>query len=233
MDVVWLKKDVRLRDHAPLSKALSSSERPVLILYVYEDDQLQHHSVHGSHIFFSNEGLADVEEQLCTVLGTGKRCITLVRGEITAALEAVSAAGPGRIVELLSHEETGHLISYERDKRVRRWCKKRGVVWREFQQNGIIRGLKDRVKADFAKRWTAHMTSKIPGSLSDDDVMRRQLENRLIRGLHCQGSVDSLLVRITRNLHRICLNALDCRSRPGPVAIPDLRRPDTVTEMCG
>lgn len=33
--VVWLKRDLRLHDHAPLHQALASGN-PVLVLYVYE-----------------------------------------------------------------------------------------------------------------------------------------------------------------------------------------------------
>ena len=50
MDVVWLKKDCRLIDHAPLHYiASSSSNRPCIILYLYEPDQLSEKTVHGSH----------------------------------------------------------------------------------------------------------------------------------------------------------------------------------------
>ena len=54
MDVVWLKKDVRLHDHAPLCEAARSG-RPFVVLFLYEPEILQHHTVHGSHVHFQNE----------------------------------------------------------------------------------------------------------------------------------------------------------------------------------
>ena len=46
MDVVWLKKDVRLHDHAPLAEACSltgpagGARRRVCLLFIYEPDML-------------------------------------------------------------------------------------------------------------------------------------------------------------------------------------------------
>lgn len=182
MDVVWLKKDVRLHDHGPLATAFASG-RPVCILYVYEPDQLAHHSVHGSHVAFCNEGLRDLSARLAALCqpppsdgGTGPLasarpaagpgaevsepepgaqslpCVTCRHGEITQVLAALHScavvapdgtAGQG-IARLLAHEETGHGASYDRDRRVRRFCRAQGIqVW-EKTQTGVSRGLKDR-----------------------------------------------------------------------------------------
>ncbi len=77
IDVVWLKKDVRWTDHGPLSVVAGGSgggtaafqtreqrDRKFVILYLYEPDQLQEHSVHGSHLRFVHEGLVDMEGKL-------------------------------------------------------------------------------------------------------------------------------------------------------------------------
>ena len=69
MDVVWLKKDVRLHDHAPLSAACASG-RPFLIVYLYEPDQLGHKTLHGSHVLFANEGLVDLDARLRAMIGS-------------------------------------------------------------------------------------------------------------------------------------------------------------------
>ena len=81
IDIIWLKRDVRLTDHGPFStiaKEYSHSHsyqststtrpqprpRPLIILCNYEPDQLSEHSVHGSHVSFVNEGLIDLDRQL-------------------------------------------------------------------------------------------------------------------------------------------------------------------------
>ena len=133
VDVVWLKKDLRLHDHAPLCEAAASG-RPFVVAYFYEPDQLAHHSVHGSHVAFANEGLADLDARLAAGAEAGAwskdasahvrpglRSISVLRGEATRCLERLRAAHG--VARLLAHEETGHLASYARDRRVRRWCR--------------------------------------------------------------------------------------------------------------
>lgn len=138
MDVVWLKRDARLRDHEPFAMAASSGRR-FLVLYMYEPDQICHSTVHGSHIAFVNEGLSELDRRLRRLSGRRDACITTRRGEATEVLSAIHAACP--IARLLSHEETGHRASYDRDRRVKRWCRQLGVAWMEIPQSTVVRGL--------------------------------------------------------------------------------------------
>lgn len=65
IDVVWLKKDLRLHDHSPLSLiAREGGNRQCVIIYLYEPDQLGEKTVHGSHVAFVNEGLVDLDLKL-------------------------------------------------------------------------------------------------------------------------------------------------------------------------
>ena len=141
MDVVWLKKDVRLRDHGPLAAAVSGP-RPFCIVYIYEPDQLGHHSVHGSHVMFANEGLKDLDRRIGQIAGVNTACITCCTGEATEVFQSLHSRR--KIVRLLAHEESGHNVSFNRDKRVRKFCKRTGISFNEFLQNGVTRGLKDR-----------------------------------------------------------------------------------------
>lgn len=157
MDVVWLKKDVRLADHGPLASVLSPAAPPspiaapkFVLLYLYEPSQLRHPTAHGSHVAFANEGLADLQSELQQLWrGDGaeeaakppSRCatradpvaeeppeqpeqpiLTTCVAEAVDALEQLHQSRHGPIARLLSHEETGHLASYARDKAVKRWC---------------------------------------------------------------------------------------------------------------
>eukprot|EP00930_Biecheleria_cincta_P036055 TRINITY_DN24758_c0_g1_i1.p1 TRINITY_DN24758_c0_g1~~TRINITY_DN24758_c0_g1_i1.p1 ORF type:complete len:567 (+),score=71.26 TRINITY_DN24758_c0_g1_i1:58-1758(+) len=138
MDLVWLKRDVRLSDHEPLTLACSSGW-PFMLLYMYEPDQLLHETMHGSHIAFVNEGLRELENQLRKLSGKNEPCITTRHGEATAIMEALYTSHP--FCRLLSHEESGHNASYARDKRVKQWCLDRDVSWIEVPQSGVVRGL--------------------------------------------------------------------------------------------
>ena len=160
MDVVWLKRDVRLHDHGPLAAA-SRSDRPCVVLYLYEPDQLREPTVHGSHVAVINEGLLDLEQQLNNNKGaatTTKAVFTKLTICHAGAVETLEALhhGPqnddnissdsdsqlikqgqqGRIARLLAHQETGHMASYQRDRAVRRWCRENKVEFGEFRQKG-------------------------------------------------------------------------------------------------
>jgi deoxyribodipyrimidine photo-lyase len=138
MDVVWLKRDVRLVDHEPLFIA-GASGRNFMLLYMYEPDQLFHETVHGSHIAFVNEGLDELDKRLQKLSGRREPLITTRKGEATDILTTLHSTLP--IARLLSHEETGHNMSYDRDKRVSRWCCLNNIPWVEVPQATVVRGL--------------------------------------------------------------------------------------------
>ena len=48
------------------------------------------------------------------------------------------------IEAIWSHEETGNAWTYQRDRDVASWARSEGIIWHEFPQFGVIRGLKDR-----------------------------------------------------------------------------------------
>ena len=50
----------------------------------------------------------------------------------------------GDSIKIFSHEETGNWISYQRDIKIKQWCRSSGVSWFEFSQHGVQRPLKSR-----------------------------------------------------------------------------------------
>lgn len=156
MDVVWLKRDVRLHDHAPLQAACHQSDRPICILYLYEPDQLSETTVHGSHISIINEGLVDFDRQLrgddpesqSIASNQEFRYLTICRSNAIPTLQYIHKTYT--IKRMLAHEETGHYASYQRDRQVRKWCKESAIPFKEFVQSGVTRRLSNR--DDFSKK---------------------------------------------------------------------------------
>lgn len=168
VDVVWLKKDVRLHDHGPLWTA-STSGRPFVVLYLYEPDQLRHHSMHGSHVNFQNEGLEEMDKVLKACAGSTTSGITFLRAEVTEALDLIHQQKT--IVRLLAHQETGHLSSFGRDRRVRKWCKSHGVPFIEINQNGVTRCLRSR--DEFTKGYNAYVRREEYASIDPQNIAKR------------------------------------------------------------
>jgi deoxyribodipyrimidine photo-lyase len=143
VQVVWFKRDLRVRDHPALAAA--GERGPLICLYVYEPELIASAEFDAQHLEFINEALAELDQSLRAL---GARLVTRV-GEVTAVLEALWRER--RFEALWSHEETGQGITYARDVRVGAWCRERGVRWTELPQNGVVRRLRNR--DGWAARW--------------------------------------------------------------------------------
>ncbi len=155
--VVWLKRDLRLHDHAPLGRALEAAgPGRVVILYCYEPSLLGLPEVDPSHVVFFNECLSELRESVRSRGGE----LTVRLGDMPSALDGLgrelAVVGEGlRITHLWSHEETGLSATWERDKAVSRWCVRSGVAWTELPQHGVFRPLRSR--DGWARRWASRM----------------------------------------------------------------------------
>ncbi len=147
MQVVWYKRDLRLRDHAPLAAAAQAG--PVLCLYVYEPELLQSEEFDQAHFDFIEECLAELDANL----RRHGAWLTTRTGRMPDVLDALHAHTP--IHALHSHEETGNQITYDRDRRVGAWARQQQVPWHEYPQTGVIRRLKTR--DGWAARWARRM----------------------------------------------------------------------------
>lgn len=149
LSVVWFKRDLRVHDHAPLAAALAQG--PVLCLYVIEPSLWRQPDVATQHLHFIQECLRDLGDALRS---RGARLVVLT-GEVTEVLERLRWLHP--FDQLLSHEETGNGVTYARDKSVQRWCRERGVRWREWPTFGVVRRLSSR--DGWAQRWETYVRS--------------------------------------------------------------------------
>ncbi len=157
MDIVWLKRDVRLHDHGPFAE-IARSTNSFVILYLFEPDQLAESTVHGSHLRFVQEGLMDLDRQLSSTSNGNGDCfqsISVCHATMISTLHAIHYQHH-RIGRLLAHEETGHWKSFMRDKEVRKWCRAHKIPMVEFNQTGVTRCLKRR--DDYSKNFKAFMS---------------------------------------------------------------------------
>ncbi|MEM6429463.1 MAG: FAD-binding domain-containing protein [Deinococcota bacterium] len=134
--LVWFKKDLRIHDHAPLVRACAAGE--VICLYVYEPEIVQHPEFDASHLEFINRSLLELAHELET---RGSKLIYRT-GRLPDVFAEVHQTHPFEAI--WSHQETGHAVSFERDKRVATWAKAEGITWHELPQQGVVRGKLDR-----------------------------------------------------------------------------------------
>ena len=174
INILWFKRDLRLRDHAPLQAAIARGQRapkrPLLLLYCFEPSLMADPNYDLRHWRFVHECLADLQQQLATLpLAAVSDTSPLVHEWLPfdfedQADEPTPETGPPAvwvfnrevmdvltalqtqftIGTLFSHEETGLDVTYDRDKAVARFCRQQGIPWHDYQTNGVIRRLKNR-----------------------------------------------------------------------------------------
>ena len=151
MDVVWFKRDLRIHDHFPLHNA--AKKGAVLPLYIFEPKLWQQPDLSYRHYVFLIECLKELTRELSRL---GQKLIIRL-GDAVDILDTI--ANTYSVNTLWSHQETWNSWTYERDKKVKQWAKKRDIPWVEPSQNGVIRGLKDR--DGWASRWYNKMKKNL------------------------------------------------------------------------
>jgi deoxyribodipyrimidine photo-lyase len=150
--LLWFKRDLRVTDHAALAAATRSGG--MHSVFVWEP------AIHGTgespvadcsarhHGFIADS----LDELRAALVGIGGGLLE-VQGDAVTALAAIHAVWP--FARLVSHQETGNAVTFDRDRRVADWCRGHNVVWEEYAQDGVIRRLKSR--NGWSKRWDARI----------------------------------------------------------------------------
>ena len=151
VNIVWLKRDLRLRDHAPLFNASSANE-VVLLLYIIEPMLLKDPHYDLRHWRFIWQSLQDLNEQLHPYNAQ----ILIMRGDAVDMFKQLHNCL--NINSVFSHEEVGLMNTFERDKTVKLWCDDNCIPWIESPYGAVIRGLTQRHNwnANWQKRMKSH-----------------------------------------------------------------------------
>lgn len=153
MNIVWLKRDLRLTDHAPLCQALAANS-PFILLYIFEPLLIQDSHYSDRHWRFIYQSLCDMQRQLnqqqrgtLTVLGGSAE-------NVFGALHQQYA-----IEQVFSYEEIGLANTYERDKSLSRWFRSAHIQWLQKPTGAVVRGLSQR--SQWSLNWRSVMQSPL------------------------------------------------------------------------
>ncbi|MFZ6666063.1 FAD-binding domain-containing protein [Peijinzhouia sedimentorum] len=136
--IVWLKRDLRLVDHAPFRAAIESGY-PILIIYILEDSLVQDPHYSDRHWHFVADSLLEMDNTLKSKFGTG---LTVIHSEALGFFQKLNAWKKPKTV--YSYCETGLGITFNRDTALAKFFNTETIEWLEFQQNGVKRGLGNR-----------------------------------------------------------------------------------------
>jgi len=134
--LVWLKRDLRVHDHPALT--LAASLGPVLPVFIVEPGLWSGADASARQWEFVAESLNDLRDAL------GSLGVPLVVRHGDAVEVLARLCRQHRIRRMISHEETGNLWTYARDRKVGVWARGNGIEWTEVPQSGVVRRLASR-----------------------------------------------------------------------------------------
>ena len=152
INLVWLKRDLRLQNHAAFQKA-ENRGLPYFALYLFEPSLMAHPDQALRHLQFVYASLQEMKAKLA-VKGIK---LLICEGEAEEIFQSLSSHF--EIQEVFSYQESGIAITWQRDKAIAKLFKKKGIAWAEFQRDGIIRGINNRKGWDQA--WYKQMASPL------------------------------------------------------------------------
>lgn len=152
VNIVWLKRDLRLTDHAPLYAAEEAPE-DYIILYIFETSLLASPDYSLRHQQFLFHGIQELNKTLSSL----NRRIEVFQAEAREVFDWLESCFD--IKHVFSHSESGTQNTWDRDKNMHRYFNKNGIAWTEFQRDGILRGVNNRLGWD--KAWYTYMHQPI------------------------------------------------------------------------
>ncbi|HAW03554.1 MAG TPA: deoxyribodipyrimidine photolyase [Saprospirales bacterium] len=152
INIVWLKRDLRLIDNEAIRNALSE---PLKVLLIYILEPSIENDIHYSerHFRFIKQSILEMNS-LLTEYNTE---ILTIHSDVIQSLQSISEYY--NISNIFSHQETGIKITYDRDKAVAKYCKNKNIKWIENINNGVFRGITNRKK--WRRTWEEYMSQPI------------------------------------------------------------------------
>lgn len=152
INLVWLKRDIRSQDHLPLQKA-EESPLPYLIFMLFEPSVMAYPDTSLRHLQFQYHSIIQLNKKLKAF----NKEVVLFHTEALTALHFLCEQFT--INSIFSYQESGIQLTYNRDKAVALFCKENQIEWTEFQRDGIVRGINNRIGWD--KQWYETMHAPV------------------------------------------------------------------------
>ena len=148
INIVWFKRDLGLQDNEAIFNALNTGKK-TLFLYVFENSLINDPHYDIRHWNFIKQSIIDINQDL----KQHNTKIICVQTEVITAFNQL--LNFYTIDTVFSHQETGLLITYNRDKDFARYCRNNNINWIENNNNGVLRGLLNR--EDWFEKWDDYM----------------------------------------------------------------------------
>lgn len=178
INLVWIKRDLRTQDHAALDAA-EKAGLPYRILFLWEPKLLVAPDQSDRHRCFEWQSLQCMNQTLAPY---GKE-VEILYADAVEVFQWMSLHH--RIEQVFSYRESGTGLTYRRDLAVSKFLKSQGIVWQEFQRNGVLRGIRHRHGWD--RLWYAHAASPCVTNTYRSVILK---ENPLHDGIDQESQTD-------------------------------------------
>ncbi|WP_241480023.1 cryptochrome/deoxyribodipyrimidine photo-lyase family protein [Kordia jejudonensis] len=152
INVYWFKRDFRLYDNKAFNEALNA-DAPVLLIYIIEPSLIADAHYSERHWRFVKESIDDLNVELTTY----NTSIQVFYGEVIDVFQKISKIYT--ITKVFSTQEIGIDITYKRDIEFSSYCLENSIIWHEFQNGGVVRGLRNR--DSWRRLWYQYMEEAI------------------------------------------------------------------------
>ena len=152
INVVWLKRDLRLHDNEAICNAIKDGKR-FLILFAFENLLLNDPHYNERHWNFIKESLVDINLELEDF----NSMVLSVQSDVVGIFNQIQSFY--KIDKVFSHMETGILVTYNRDKDFKRYCRNNNIDWIENINNGVQRGIQNR--ENWFENWDKYMEQEL------------------------------------------------------------------------
>jgi deoxyribodipyrimidine photo-lyase len=191
VNIVWFKRDLRLKDHEALSVALKDGF-PLLLIYCFEPSLVNAPQSDDRHWRFVWQSLEDMNRELAR---WDAKVHVFYQETLTVFQYLVKSY---QVQKVFSHLETGIGLTYQRDKVMAGFFEANGIAWQEFRQQGVSRGRKNR--KNWSKDWYALMSAP----MMDPEFPKASLvslSNDFLQGL-AQKSIPEFWKTVHPNMQK-------------------------------
>ncbi len=227
MNVVWLKRDIRLADHQPLSDACRFGE--TLVLYIAEPSLWNTGDLSRRHFDFILNGLAELAHKL-EERGGKLACAV---GEVEEVLEQLLHTYGA--FSLYTYEEIGPPIIEERDANAARWMGEKGLSYCPyFELPAFQKGWEGKLSR---KKWELEMQkpcAQPPGRILSPEIVPERFYSGIerIKGFPVKGDEirfgqnggeNEAIDTLDSFLKDRCINYIDRHQKPIPSSLSSSR----------
>ncbi len=161
VSIVWLKRDIRTLDHEAL-KQVEEDNSNVIVIYIFEPLIENYGDFDIRHWRFVYQSLIEFNSKIP---------ITVFHCDAKNAFSYLLQKY--KVKQVLSYQETGLEHTFDRDIKIKHLLKHHEVKWKEFQSNGVLRGIKNRTSWD--ARWIKSAKKEIP-TIDTSQVSRQTIQ---------------------------------------------------------